>query len=91
MCSSSRGQILAVLRTQHTLEPLAGKGSNPEPWTCQMFRTRSEAARQVQRESVQGYPAYEERHPLGPYSRTMPRVLGGSQRGGRFRMGEVPL
>ena len=30
-------------------------------------------------------------HPVGPYSRTMPRVLGGSQGGGRFLMVEVPL
>ena len=29
--------------------------------------------------------------PLGPYRRPMPRVLGGSQGGGRFLMGEVPL
>ena len=28
---------------------------------------------------------------LGPYSRTMPRVLGGSKGVGRFLMGEVPL
>ena len=26
---------------------------------------------------------------LGPYRRPMPRVLGGSQRGGRFLMGEI--
>ena len=31
------------------------------------------------------------RTPLGPYRRPMPRVLGGSQGGGRFLMGEVPL
>ena len=33
-------------------------------------------------------------HPVGPYSRTMPRVLGElgeSRGGGRFLMGEVPL
>ena len=29
--------------------------------------------------------------PLGTYSRTMSRVLGGSWGGGRFLMGEVPL
>ena len=29
--------------------------------------------------------------PLGTYSRTMPRVLGGSWGGGLFLMGEVPL
>jgi len=28
---------------------------------------------------------------LGPYSRTMPGVLGGSLGGGRFLVGEVPL
>ena len=32
-----------------------------------------------------------DRHPVGPYSRAMPRVLGGSQGGGRFLMGEIPL
>ena len=31
------------------------------------------------------------RTPLGPYRRPMPRVLGGSQGGGCFLMGEVPL
>ena len=31
------------------------------------------------------------RNPLGPYRRPMPRALGGSQGGGRFLMGEVPL
>ena len=31
------------------------------------------------------------RTPLGPYRRPVPRVLGGSKGGGRFRMGEVPL
>ena len=29
--------------------------------------------------------------PLGPYSRTMPRVLGGSQLVGRFLMSEMPM
>ena len=29
--------------------------------------------------------------PLGPYRRPMPRILGVSQKGGRFLMGEVPL
>ena len=29
--------------------------------------------------------------PLGPYSRTMPRVLGGSLGGGRFLMSQIPL
>jgi len=28
---------------------------------------------------------------LGPYSRTMPRILGSSSGGGRFLMSEVPL
>jgi len=31
------------------------------------------------------------RPPLGPYRRTMPRVLGQSQGGGRFLMGDVPV
>ena len=31
------------------------------------------------------------RHPVEPYGRTMPRVLGKSQGGGRFLTGEVPL
>ena len=29
--------------------------------------------------------------PLGPYSRTMSGVLGGSKEGGMFLMGELPL
>ena len=31
------------------------------------------------------------RRPLGPYRRTMPRALWGSQGGGRFLLSEVPL
>ena len=31
------------------------------------------------------------RPPLGPYRRPIPRVIWGSQGGGRFLMGEVPL
>ena len=31
------------------------------------------------------------RIPLGPYRRLMPRVLGGSEGGGRFLVSEVPL
>ena len=41
--------------------------------------------------SVQGYLACRKCTPLGPYRRLMPRVLGGSQGGGRFPMIEVPL
>ena len=40
----------------------------------------------------QGYLAHKKTAaPLGPYSRTMPRVLRGSWRGGCSLMGEVPL
>ena len=31
------------------------------------------------------------RHPAGPFSRTLPRALWGSQGGGRFLTSEVPL
>ena len=31
---------------------------------------------------LQGYLAYTKRHPVGPYSRTMPRLLGWSYGGG---------
>jgi hypothetical protein len=34
-------------------------------------------------------PYIRKRTPLGPYSRPMPRVLGGSQGGGRLLMSEV--
>ena len=33
----------------------------------------------------------KERTPLGPYRQPMNRVLGGSEGGGHFLMGEVPL
>ena len=42
-------------------------------------------------QSVEGYLTYKETHPLGPYRRPMPSVLGGPQWSGRFLMGEVPL
>ena len=47
--------------------------------------------RAIERPTVQGYLTHMKRTPLGPYSRPMPRVVGGSQGGGRFFMGEVPL
>ena len=31
------------------------------------------------------------RRPLGPYSRTVPKALWGSEGGARFRFSEVPL
>ena len=40
--------------------------------------------------SVQGYLTHKKRAPLGPYRRPVPRVLEGSERGGRFLMSEVP-
>ena len=39
---------------------------------------------------LQGYLTYK-KTPLGPYLRPMPRVLGGTSRGGRFLMGDVPM
>ena len=45
--------------------------------------------------SLQGYPDHKKqtrkRLPLGPYSRHMPRALGGSKGGWRFLMNKVPL
>ena len=41
--------------------------------------------------TVQGYLAHKIHPLLGPYSRHMPRVLGGSQGGERFLLSEVPL
>ena len=38
-----------------------------------------------------GTSLIRKRLPLGPYRRPTPRVLWGSQGGGRFLMGEVPL
>ena len=41
--------------------------------------------------AYKGTSLTRKRNPLGPYHRPLPRVLGGSQGGGRFLMGEVPL
>ena len=41
--------------------------------------------------AYRGTSLIRKRTPLGPYRRPTPRVLGGSQGGGRFLMGEVPL
>jgi hypothetical protein len=38
-----------------------------------------------------GTSLVRKRTPLGPYRRSIPRVLGGSYGGGRFLMSEVPL
>ena len=38
-----------------------------------------------------GASLIRKRTPLGPYHRPVPKVLGGSQGGGRFLTGEVPL
>ena len=40
---------------------------------------------------VQGYLAYKKTHPLGPYCRPMPRVLGKSWGSGHFVMGKASL
>ena len=42
-------------------------------------------------EACRGTSLMRKRTPLGPYRTPMPRVLGGSLEGGRFRLGEVPL
>ena len=42
-------------------------------------------------ERYRGTSLIRNRNPLGPYRRTMPGVVGGSQEGGRFLMSEVPL
>ena len=42
-------------------------------------------------QNCRGASLERKRHPVGPYSRTISRVLGGSQEGERFLMGEVPL
>ena len=42
-------------------------------------------------EQYRGASLIKERLPAGPYREPMPRVLGGSQRGGRFLVGKVPL
>ena len=42
-------------------------------------------------ERYRGTSLTRKRIPFGPYRRPMPGVLGGSLRGGRFLMGEVPL
>ena len=41
--------------------------------------------------NYKGTSLIRKRTPLGPYSRTLPRFLWGSLRGGRFLMSEVPL
>ena len=38
-----------------------------------------------------GTSPMRKRPPLGPYSRAVPRILGGSEGGWRFLMSEVPL
>ena len=43
------------------------------------------------RTPLQGVFAHKKLPPLGPYSRPVPRVLGGSWGVERFRMSEVPL
>ena len=48
---------------------------------------RGEGQRRV---SLQGYLTYKKRKTLGPYRRPMFKVLGGSQGGRRFLLGEVP-
>ena len=40
---------------------------------------------------LRGTSSIRNRLPVGPYRRTMPRVVGGSWGGGRFLMGEVPM
>jgi hypothetical protein len=55
------------------------------------FLTRALRRSYMCRGVYRGTSPTRKRNPLGPYRRPMPRVLGGSQEGGRFLMGEVPL
>jgi hypothetical protein len=52
---------------------------------------RPQASNSAWRQGLQGYLAHENCTPLRTYSRTIPRVLGGSYGGGSFLMSEVPL
>ena len=47
--------------------------------------------RKSQGQTYRGTLLTRKHPPLGPYHRPMPRVVGGSQGGGRFLMGEMPL
>ena len=58
------------------------------------LRVDGECSRLVARDHlplITGVPRIMNRHPVGPYSRAMPRVIGVSRGAGRFVMGEVPL
>ena len=43
------------------------------------------------RSTYRGNSLIRNRHPVGPYRRPMPRVLGGSYGGGRFLVDKMPL
>ena len=52
---------------------------------------KSKASWLVHTFAYRGTAPIRERLPLGTYRRSMPKVLRGSQGGGRFLTGEVPL
>ena len=73
-----------------------GKGSRTGyiPWAicfCTIPRTKMDELVTHAENPYLGTLLTRKRTHLGPFHRPMPRVLGGSQGGGRFLMGEVTL
>ena len=56
-----------------------------------LYRPRATPARDRKLSSYGGTPLIRKRASQGPYRRPTPRILGGSQGGGYFLMGEVPV
>ena len=64
---------------------------NPESGTIREHQSSSPSQLPNNLCRYRGTSLMRKRIPLGPFRRPVPRVLCGSQGGGRFLMGEVPL
>ena len=93
-CSERRGNSLKAF-TDYSQRVKA----RIRPWLRSVCHIRSTAATNLPGKHLDvraivgptGVPPTRKHPPLGPYRRPMARVLRGSQGGGRFLVGEVPL
>ena len=71
--------------------PLLHTPSHHRLWTTSLHHTTGYGPQPEKAETYRGSSLIRKRTPLGPHRRPMPRVVGGSDEGGRFLMGEVRL
>ena len=92
VCVRYKCVALWNLRLKDLLGPVTRVKKKKKPSGC--YPPCSQAIlgyRRIHHRDYRGTSFIRNRHPAGPYSRTMPRLLWRSYGGGRFLMSEVPL